>query len=87
MLYELSLYEAMTLQAACVLAQRRAAENAKAFERCANDQRLSDSLRASAARMAKWYQARASTFEIAIETLDWGREITTLAHAKEALER
>ena len=87
MLYELSLYEVITLQAACMVAKRRAAENAKAFERCANDQRLSDSLRASAARMAKWHQARASTFENASETLDWGREITTLAHAKEALER
>ena len=87
MLYELSLYEAMTLQAACVVAQRLAVENAKAFERCANNQHLPKAERSSAARMAQWYHARASTFENASETLDWGREITTMAHAKEVLER
>ena len=88
MLYELSLYEAMTLQAACVVAQRRAAENAKAFERCANDQRLSESLRASANQeLVKWYQERATAFEAVSKALDEGRELTTLAQAKEALER
>ena len=88
MLYELSLYEAMTLQAACVVAQRLAVENAKAFERCANDQRLSESLSASAAQeLAKWYQERAAAFENASKALDEGWEITTLEQAKEALER
>ena len=52
MLYELSLYEAMTLQAACVAAQCRAAENAEAAERCANNQHLPEAERASAARVA-----------------------------------
>ena len=87
MLYELSIPDVITLQAACVVAQRRAAENAKAFERCANDHRISESLSASAARMDKWYQERAATFENASKALDWGRELTTLAQAKEALER
>lgn len=87
MLYELNHYEAMTLQDACVAAQCRAEENAESAERCANNQHLPEAERASAARMAKWYQARAATFENASETLDWGRELTTLAQAKEALKR
>ena len=87
MLYELSLYEAMTLQDACVAAQCRAEENAESAERCANNQHLPEAERASAARMAKWYQARSATFENARKALDWDREITTLAQAKEALER
>lgn len=87
MLYELSHIDVMLLQSACTVAKSRMAENAKSFERCANDQRVSESQRASAARMAKWFQARAATFENASETLDWDREITTLAQAKEALER
>lgn len=87
MLYELSLYEAMTLQAACVAAQYRAAENAEAAERCADNQHLPEAERASAARVAKWYQERAATFEIVSKALSEGREITTLAQAKEALKR
>lgn len=87
MLYELSLYEAMTLQAACVAAQYRAAENAEAAERCANNPNMPEAERASAARVAKWYQERATTFEIVSKALGEGREITTLAQAKEALER
>ena len=86
MLYELSIFEVSDLQSACTVAKSRMEENAKSFERCANDQRVSESQRASAARMAKWFQARAANFENASETLDWGREITTLAQAKEALE-
>ena len=87
MLYELSNIDVMTLQAACAVAQRQAAENAKAFERSANDQRFSESQRASAARVAKWHQERAAAFEAVCEALDWSRELTTLAQAKEALER
>lgn len=87
MLYELSSCEVIALQAACTVAKARMAENAESYERCANNQHLPKAERASAARMAKWYQARAATFENAKETLDWGREITTLAQAKEALER
>lgn len=87
MLYELNHYEAMTLQDACEVAQREAAENAKVFERSANNQRFSESQRASAARVAKWHQDRAATFEAIRKTLDHGREITTLEQAKEALER
>ena len=87
MLYELNHYEAMTLQDACVAAQCRAKENAKAFERSANDQRFSESMRASAARVAKWHQERAAAFEAVSKALDEGREITTLAQAKEALAR
>ena len=75
MLYELSHYEAMTLQDACVAAQCRAEENAESAER------------ASAARVAKWYQERAAAFEAVCKALDEGRELTTLAQAKEALER
>ena len=87
MLYELSSREVIALQAACAVAKARMAENAESYERCANNQHLPEAYRASVARMAKWYQARAAAFENASETLDWGREITTLAQAKEALER
>lgn len=87
MLYELSLYEAMTLQAACVAAQYRAEENAESAERCANNPNMPEAERASAARVAKWYQERATTFEIVSKALGEGREITTLAQAKKALER
>lgn len=87
MLYELNHYEAMTLQAACVASQRRAEENAESAERCANNPHLPEAERASAARVAKWYQERAAAFEAVSKALDEGREITTLAQAKEALER
>ena len=87
MLYELSLYEVITLQAACMVAQDRIAENAESSECCANNQHLPKAERASAARVAKWYQARAAAFETARKALDWDREITTLAQAKEALAR
>ena len=87
MLYELSRYEAMTLQAACVAALCQAVENAESTERCANNPNMPEAERASAARMVKWYQARAATFEAVSKALDWGRELTTLEQAKEALER
>lgn len=87
MLYELNHYEAMTLQDACAAAQCRAAENAESAERCANDPHLPEAERASAARVAKWYQERAAAFEAVSKALDEGREITTLAQAKEALAR
>lgn len=87
MLYELNRYEVMTLQSACAVAQRQAAEDAKAFERSANDQRFSESMRASAARVAKWHQERTATFKSIRKALDEGRKITTLEQAKEALER
>ena len=47
MLYELSHYEAMTLQDACVAAQCRAEENAESAERCANDPNMPEAERAS----------------------------------------
>lgn len=87
MLYELSIHEVELLRAACAVAQRQAAEYAKAFERSANDQRFLESMRASAARVAKWHQERADAFKSASKALDEGRELTTLAQAKEALER
>lgn len=87
MLYELSSSEAMTLQDACAVAQREAAENAKAFERSANDQRFSKPQRASAARVAKWHQERAAAFEAVRKALGAGRGITSLERAKEALAR
>lgn len=87
MLYELSHYEAMTLQDACAVAKCRAAESAEDFERCANNQHLSKADRANAARVAKWYQERADAFKSVSKALDEGRELTTLAQAKEALER
>ena len=87
MLYELSHIDVMLLQTACTVAKTRMAENAKFAERRANNQHLPKDDRASAARMAKWYQERAATFENASKALDWGREITTLAQAKEALAR
>ena len=87
MLYELSLRKVMTLHDACVAAQCRAEENAEAAERCANNPNMPESERASAARVAKWYQEQAAAFEAVSKALDEGREITTLAQAKEALDR
>lgn len=87
MLYELNRYEVMTLQDACVAAQCRAEENAEAAERCADNQHLPEAERASAARVAKWYQERAAAFEAVSKALDEGREITTLEQAREALNR
>lgn len=87
MLYELSSCEVIALQAACTVAKARMAENAESYERCANNQHLPKAERASAARMAKWYQERAAVFETVSKALGEGREITTLAQAKEALER
>ena len=87
MLYELSHIDVMLLQTACTVANTRMAENAKFAERRANNQHLPKDERASAARMAKWYQERAAAFEAVSKALAEGREITTLAQAKEALER
>ena len=87
MLYELSLFDVMTLQTACVAGQCRAEENAESAERCANNPNMPEAERASAARVAKWYQERAAAFEAVSKALGEGRELTTLAQAKEALER
>ena len=87
MLYELSHIDVMLLQTACTVAKTRMAENSKFAERRANNQHLPKDERASAARMAKWYQERAAAFEAVSKALDEGRELTTLAQAKEALER
>ena len=87
MLYELSIPEMVILQAACATAKCQAEENAEASERCANDRHLPKAMRASAARVAKWYQARAADLETVGNALDWGREITTMDQAREVLER
>lgn len=87
MLYELSRYEAMTLESACAVAQCRAVENAEADERCANNQHLPEAERASAARVAKWNRERAAAFEAVSKALGEGRELTTLEQAREALQR
>lgn len=87
MLYELSGFEVIVLQAACAEAKARIAENAESSERCVNNPHLPEAKRASAARVAKRYQDLAAAFEAASKALGEGREITTLAQAKEALER
>ena len=87
MLYELSHIDVMLLQTACTVATTRMAENAKFAERRANNQHLPKDERASAARMAKWYQERAAAFEAVSKALGEGRRITTLAQAKDALAR
>ena len=87
MLFELSIYEVMILQSACTAAQCKAAESAESAERCANNPNMPEAERASAAPVAKWYQERAAAFEAVSKALDEGREITTLAQAKEALQR
>lgn len=87
MLYELSIYDVMTLQSACTAAQCLAAENAGAAERSAENRHLPEKERAAADRTARWNRARAARFEAVCEVLKEGREITTLAQAKEALER
>lgn len=87
MLYELSSHEVIALQSACAVAKNLMSENAESYERCANHPLLQKSERVSVDRMAKWYQARAEAFEAVSKALGEGREITTLAQAKEALER
>ena len=87
MLFELSIHDVMTFQSACTAAQCKAAESAESAERCANNPNMPEAERASAARVAKWYQERAAAFEAVSKALDEGRELTTLAQAKEALER
>ena len=87
MLYELSIYDVMTLQSALSSAQCLAAENAGAAERSAQNRHLPEKERAAAARIAKRYQERAARFEAVYEVLKEGREITSLERAKEALER
>ena len=87
MLYELNRRELIALQDACTVAKARMVENVESYERCANNQHLPKSYRASSARMAKLYHARAEVFEAVRKALDEGREITTMAQAKEALER
>ena len=87
MLFELSIHDVMTLQSACTAAQCKAAESAESAERCANNQHLPEAERASAARVAKWNQERAAAFEAVSKALGEGRELTTLAQAKEALAR
>ena|GEM_PF-1539671 len=87
MLYELSIYEVMTLQSALSSAQWLAAENAGAAARSAANRHLPEAERASAARIAKRYQERAAAFEALFEALKDGHEITSLEQAREALER
>ena len=87
MLYELSIREVELLQTACMVAQCLAVENAKNSERRANNQHLPEAERDSVARVAKWCQERAAAFEAVSKALDEGRELTTLAQAKEALDR
>lgn len=87
MLYELSIHDVIILQDACVAAQCRAAEKVGAAERCANNPNMPERERAAADRTARWNRARAARFEAVYKVLKEGREITTLAQAKEALER
>ena len=87
MLYELSNREVVVLQAACAVAQDQMAENAESSKRYAKNCHLPMSDRDSAARVAKWYQERAAAFEAVSKALDKGRELTTLAQAREALNR
>lgn len=87
MLYELSIYDVMTLQSACTAAQCKAAESAESAERCANNPNMPEQERSAAARIAKRYQERAARFEAVYEVLKEGRELTTLEQAREALNR
>ena len=87
MLLELSIYDVMTLQDACVAAQCRAEENAESAERCANNPNMPEAERAAADRTARWNRARAARFEAVYEVLKEGRELTTLEQAREALNR
>jgi len=87
MLYELSIREVELLRAACGVAQVGMEENVEAVESRANNQRFPAAERASAARVAKWNREREAAFDAVSKALDEGREITTLAQAKEALDR
>lgn len=87
MLYELSIHEVMTLQSALTSAQWVAAENAGAAERSAGLRHLPEAERDASAQAAKWFRKMAVDLEAVRKALDEGREITTLAQAKEALAR
>ena len=87
MLYELNRYDVELLRDTCVAAQCWVEENAESAERCANNPNMPEAERASAARVAKWYQERAAAFAAVSKELDEGRKLTTLAQAKEALAR
>lgn len=87
MLYELSSCEVIALQAACDVAKVRMAENAESSEHCANNPNMTKAERAIEFLAARWYQNQKTDFEVVSKALDEGRGITTLAQAKEALER
>ena len=87
MLYELSIHEVIILRVACVAAAHDWAESAKSSERIANNQRWSEATRTGADQCANLIQEWAAEFETVSKALDWSRELTTLAQAKEALER
>lgn len=87
MLYELNIYEVLTLQVICALAQDLMAKRAEAAECRVNDRHLPKSERVSAGCEATWYQNQKADFEAVSKALAGDRQITTLAQAKEALER
>lgn len=86
-LYKLNIYEVLTLQAACKVAQDLMAKRAEAAECRVSDRHLPKYERVSAGREATWYKNQKADFEAVSKALDCGREITTLAQAKEALDR
>lgn len=87
MLYELTLYDVITLKTACAVAQVRVAESAESAERCANNRDLTKDERDGAAWVAEWYQNQKVDFEAVCKALDKRRGITTMDQVKEALER
>lgn len=87
MLYELGIYEVLTLQAACKVAQDLMEERAEAAECRVSDRHLPKSERVNAGLVATWYRNQKADFEDISEALYEDRRITTLAQAKEALER
>lgn len=87
MLYELYIDDVLTLRAACKVAQDLMKERAEAAECRVSDRHLPKSERVSAGLVATWYQNRKAEFEAVSEALAGGLRITTLAQAKEALER
>lgn len=87
MLYELNIYEVLTLQAACKVSQDLMAKRAEAAECRVSDRHLPKSERVNAGVEATWYQNQKADFEAVSEALAGGRKLTTLEQAKEALER
>lgn len=87
MLYKLSASEVDDLQMACVMMQSRAIEFAEASERILHKPDTPEDLQDMYKRDIQLNLDLAAKYKAAYNALAYDRAITTLAQAKEALER